>query len=179
MPYIRQEDRKALNHREAATTGELNYMISRLCDDFVLLNRGGLSYAALNEVIGVLACVQQELYRRVVVPYEDMKMQNNGDVFNAVDEVEAIRQLVNPPDEPIAVKPEGVFRHQYDNFALTPEHEAYHIDFDRDDEGNAVGLLSPNKDCPFCRSTIGAKLGFRDAVAKEKEHGQTKPRRGY
>ena len=89
MPYIDQDKRVALRSRAPATPGELNYVISRLCDDFMLLNGGGVSYEGLNEVIGVLACVQQELYRRVVAPFEDMKMQDNGDVFNAVDEVGA------------------------------------------------------------------------------------------
>lgn len=105
MPYIEQKQRKDLNDGEPPiTAGRLNYVISRLCDDFIMADGMGLSYDTLNEVIGVLACVQQELYRRVVAPYEDMKMQDNGDVFNAVDEVEAMGQLVDPPNETIAVK---------------------------------------------------------------------------
>jgi len=39
------------------------------------------SYAELNEVIGVLECAKQELYRRVVAPYEDGKAKINGDVY--------------------------------------------------------------------------------------------------
>jgi hypothetical protein len=85
----------------------LNYTISRLCDDFITYN--SLNYETLNKVIGVLACVQQELYRRVVAPYEDFKMQENGDVFNAVDEVEAMGQLVDPPEEPTAAKHECLY----------------------------------------------------------------------
>ena len=165
MPYLSQEDRKALARgSDPVTVGQLNYVISRRCDDFIMAV--GLSYDTINEVIGVLACVQQELYRRVAAPYEDQKMQDNGDVFNAVDEVEAMGQLVDPPKEPSVTKPG-------DRFQLTPDHEAYHIDYEPDDEGNKVAILSANKDCPFCRFTLGAMLNFHNAVAKEKEHGQT------
>jgi hypothetical protein len=40
-----------------------------------------LSYSKINEVIGVLECAKQELYRRVASPYEDSKKEANGDVF--------------------------------------------------------------------------------------------------
>lgn len=33
------------------------------------------------QILGVLSCVQQEFYRRVVAPYEDQKCRENGDVF--------------------------------------------------------------------------------------------------
>lgn len=33
-----------------------------------------------NEVIGVLACVQMELYHRVTRPYEEGKIEENGDL---------------------------------------------------------------------------------------------------
>ena len=39
------------------------------------------SYHAYNEIIGVLECVKQEFYRRMVAPYEDKKCEENGDVF--------------------------------------------------------------------------------------------------
>jgi len=40
----------------------------------------GLCYKTLNEVIGVLECAGQEFYRKVVVPYEDLKRLKNGPV---------------------------------------------------------------------------------------------------
>lgn len=33
---------------------------------------------------------------------------------------------------------------------LSPEHEAYHVDHDYDDAGNAVATHGSNKDCPYC-----------------------------
>ena len=82
MPYIPEYDRKILFDRKAMKPGELNYLLTRECDDYI--TRKGLSYNNLNEVMGVLACVQAELYRRVAAPYEDKKCRENGEVyFNA------------------------------------------------------------------------------------------------
>jgi hypothetical protein len=41
----------------------------------------GLSYKSINDVIGVLECVKQEFYRRIAVPYEDKKIEQNGDIY--------------------------------------------------------------------------------------------------
>lgn len=85
MPYIKKEDRKYLDRQIGAlskrilTEGELNYVISQLAHQSV--KTWGLGYANLNKIIGVLECAKIEFYRRVVVPYEDMKRRENGDVF--------------------------------------------------------------------------------------------------
>jgi len=39
------------------------------------------NYADYNEVIGVLECVKQELYRKVISKYEDKKEKENGTVW--------------------------------------------------------------------------------------------------
>lgn len=81
MPYIDQADRDALephSDREAMTPGELNYQITCLCDGYLA---GNLNYQAINDVQGALACVMSETYRRIAVPYEDLKCELNGDVF--------------------------------------------------------------------------------------------------
>jgi len=52
--------------------------------DKLVKNRGISAvnnYADYNEVMGVLECVKQELYRRLIVPYENKKKEENGDVF--------------------------------------------------------------------------------------------------
>jgi hypothetical protein len=81
MPYIKQEDRKRIRKTQSPeTAGELNYMITQLCDDYI----GGypnLRYAKVNEIIGVLECAKQEFYRRVIAPYEDQKRLENGDAY--------------------------------------------------------------------------------------------------
>ena len=82
MPYIKQEDRDQLNNDPLtpANEGEMNYVISDLLDDY--LSAYGLNYANVNALVGVLECAKLELYRRIAAPYEDKKIQENGDVYN-------------------------------------------------------------------------------------------------
>ena len=81
MPYIDQDARRRLEvGGQPETAGELNYAITRLVDEY-LQSRGGLRYAHLNEVVGVLECAKLELYRRLAVPYEDQKLAENGDAY--------------------------------------------------------------------------------------------------
>lgn len=81
MPYIPQEDRgKVIDNGYARTVGELNYLITQSCLDY-LGKYMSPTYASCNEVMGVLECVKQEFYRRVAAPMEDRKCDMNGDVF--------------------------------------------------------------------------------------------------
>ncbi len=83
MPYIDDNARTRLaGGAPPETAGELNYAITRLVDDF-LVRQGPLRYTHLNTAIGVLECAKLELYRRVVVPYEDVKIREAGDVYHA------------------------------------------------------------------------------------------------
>jgi hypothetical protein len=82
MPYVKQSDRPRLNAGgPASNAGELNYAITRLVDAY--LSTKGVSYAHLNEVVGVLECAKLELYRRIVAGYEDKKIADpdNGEVY--------------------------------------------------------------------------------------------------
>ncbi len=81
MPYINPEDRLHIlaDEKSINTPGELNYFISTLINWYI--NEKGKNYATLNEVIGVLECAKLELYRRIAAPYEDSKIQQNGDVY--------------------------------------------------------------------------------------------------
>ena len=79
-PYIPQERREDAYLRPA-TAGELNYCITRIMNYYLGCNHFQPSYVAYNEVMGVLECVKQEFYRRMVAPYEDKKCEENGDVF--------------------------------------------------------------------------------------------------
>jgi hypothetical protein len=86
MPYITPEARARLeNGGKPENAGELNYAISRLIDDF-LVRKGGLRYAHLNEVVGVLECAKLEVYRRLAAPYEDQKRQETGEVYKSAAE---------------------------------------------------------------------------------------------
>jgi len=55
--------------------------------DAYLAQKGPIRYANINEVIGVLECAKLELYRRIAVPYEDVKKEQSGDVYNIATEV--------------------------------------------------------------------------------------------
>ena len=80
MPYIDSAIRASLEDGRVPTkAGELNYLISRLVDSFIMGK--GLSYASINEAIGALECAKLELYRCVAAPYEDHKARENGEVY--------------------------------------------------------------------------------------------------
>lgn len=76
MPYISKAARQLA--RRPATAGELNYILTRQVDSYL---GHEYNYDRLNEVIGVLECAKLELYRRIVAPYEDVKIAENGDVY--------------------------------------------------------------------------------------------------
>jgi hypothetical protein len=87
MPYIKQDRRKELDTLMATgeiniadvSAGDLNYLMSCALDEYIEAH--GKSYDTINKVIGVLECVKLELYRRVAAPYEDTKIEENGDVY--------------------------------------------------------------------------------------------------
>jgi hypothetical protein len=79
VPYITQDRRTALVWDDKLSIGDVNFLITNQLQEY--LEQEGLSYKTLNEIIGVLECAKQEFYRRVVVPYEDKKKEENGDVY--------------------------------------------------------------------------------------------------
>lgn len=87
MPYIKQEDRdkwcnddigEVAGNCECA--GDLNYIFTKIAHEY--LNRKGLRYQNINDVIGALEGAKLELYRCVAAPYEDQKIEQNGYVSN-------------------------------------------------------------------------------------------------
>jgi hypothetical protein len=83
VPYIDQAARERLAQgARPETAGELNYALTRLVDQY-LVDKGGIRYAHLNEVVGALECAKLELYRRLAVPYEDGKIREAGDVYQS------------------------------------------------------------------------------------------------
>lgn len=86
MPYIESDRRKFLTSKtyqelldisDQMTAGDLNFMISTL-----LWYRfaKAQSYQTGNEIIGILECVKLEYMRRILAPYEDQKIKDNGDI---------------------------------------------------------------------------------------------------
>jgi hypothetical protein len=79
MPYIKQEDRQHLAYGNIPTSpGELNYEITNLIK---LYWNDHPNYQGINDILGALEGAKLEFYRRVVVPYEDTKIKENGDVY--------------------------------------------------------------------------------------------------
>ena len=90
MPYIKQEDRLKFHYdleeidypKEvgviAENAGDLNYAITMILKSY--LEKKGENYATHNEIVGMLECCKQEWIRRKVSPYEDKKIEENGDV---------------------------------------------------------------------------------------------------
>jgi hypothetical protein len=84
MPYLSEGVRASLNDgRVPSEAGELNYLVTKLCDSFLI--KTGLSYKNINQAIGALECAKLELYRRVASPYEDKKSRENGDVYVSIN----------------------------------------------------------------------------------------------
>jgi len=87
MPYIKMEDREKYEEvlgdvidtlKELPVErvdGEINYIFTKILKEVYPLR-----YFHVNRAIGVLECCKQEFYRRVAAPYEDTKIEENGDV---------------------------------------------------------------------------------------------------
>jgi len=88
MPYIKQERRPEIDklleplikHLESipieAQDGTVDYVITKIIKRIYQPK----NFFTLNRALGVLIAVIQEFYRRVVAPYENKKMIENGDV---------------------------------------------------------------------------------------------------
>jgi hypothetical protein len=73
------DDQDPQTDTRPVNSGELNYKITKLCIEYLAV--WGLSYTRINDVLGALEGAKQEFYRRVAIPYENGKTQDNGDVY--------------------------------------------------------------------------------------------------
>lgn len=85
MPYVKPvPNREAIDpHIQPLSenindVGDLNYAMTRLALRFILAK--GLNYEQINATMGVFLAAVLEMYRRVGVPYEKLKIFQNGDV---------------------------------------------------------------------------------------------------
>ena len=88
MPYVPQGSRRDLSPWAPAfarTEGELNFQLTSLLVEYIEEN--GLSYERIGDVEGALQNASKEFARRVTAPYEDLKIQENGDVYEPVLEL--------------------------------------------------------------------------------------------
>jgi hypothetical protein len=85
MPYITKDQREEVRidyrDRMPNDAGELNYTLTIVCLDY--LSNKGERYATMNDVVGALESCKLEMYRRLVSPYEDEKIKENGDVYSS------------------------------------------------------------------------------------------------
>jgi len=87
MPYIKKQDRAKWTKIIAeivgmlkqlpqdSVDGDLNYLFTS-----IILNSYEQKYFNYNRAMGMLECCKQELYRKVIGPYENEKIAENGDV---------------------------------------------------------------------------------------------------
>lgn len=93
MPYIPKQDRGKYNDaiNDLATclndlcgdtlSGELNYILFRLAKLLCNPESGGKrNYARMAVVSSAMSEAQAEFRRRIMAPYEDEKIKENGDV---------------------------------------------------------------------------------------------------
>ena len=80
MPYIAKAERVALYETgaRAKTPGQLNYFITLLIEEYWTDHP---NYQGINDIVGALEGAKLEFYRRIAAPYEDTKIQLNGDVY--------------------------------------------------------------------------------------------------
>ncbi len=87
MPYIKKNQRSPIDklidplisHLRSLPIedqdGSLNYAVTK-----IIKRLYPQKYFHYNRALGVLTAITQELYRRVIGPYEDTKIKENGDV---------------------------------------------------------------------------------------------------
>ena len=81
MPYISKVRRSAIEvlGETPTTAGQLNFALTKLVLRYLRLK--GKAYATFNDIVGALEQAKDEFQRRVVHPYEDQKIKENGDVY--------------------------------------------------------------------------------------------------
>ena len=82
MPYIKQESRQKMDEVVDAmveagvlANGDLNYILYKFCKYYIKP-----SYGNYKNFCGELNECATEIRRRMTAPYEDVKIEENGDV---------------------------------------------------------------------------------------------------
>jgi len=83
MPYVNREVRNELREQNGRRVpnnpGELTFRITTVILEYLQFR--GLSYQTISDIIGALEQAKDEFRRRVVHPYEEEKLLENGDVY--------------------------------------------------------------------------------------------------
>ena len=82
MPYISEQRRQDLLEGAGyEDIGELVYAITEECIEYFDTFAGEHQFATHNAIVGALECAKMEWYRRMTVPYENKKIESEGDVY--------------------------------------------------------------------------------------------------
>lgn len=96
MPYIKQNQRELLDVNihdllhYIGHKGDLNYVICQIVGSLILRDEG-ISYLQISEWIDGVHDAECELRRRLLEPYENDKITENGDVSSFVEILEKMR----------------------------------------------------------------------------------------
>lgn len=83
MPYITEEEKRELEAgKPIKTAGRLNYTLTMVIKNYWV--NSSRRYSEINDILGALEGAKQEFYRRVAVPYEEIKIRSNGDVYDGI-----------------------------------------------------------------------------------------------
>jgi hypothetical protein len=97
MPYVDEPNRELLDPyieelgSHIGSVGDLNYIVTRLTLKHLI--RQGLNYGNFDAEMGMFLCALLEMYRRVGVIYEDLKIKQNGDVPEYAEIEHQVRKL--------------------------------------------------------------------------------------
>lgn len=90
MPYIKELERKKLENnlnllidqlkKETKDGTDKNGVVTYAIYKIIMNLYGDGNYEILSNAIKVLESVKLEYYRRVITPYENMKIYENGDI---------------------------------------------------------------------------------------------------
>jgi len=95
MPYIEDKMKKemadSINDLSMwiQSKGDLNYVICELVGRFILDD--DLTYTKISEKIDAVHDAEAELRRRILVPYEELKIDENGDVPSFIQILEQMK----------------------------------------------------------------------------------------
>ncbi len=84
MPYIKEKDKREMYNaiqdlqNFVISKGDLNYAICELVGRLIINDE--ISYTKISEWIDAVHDAEAELRRRLLVPYEELKKAENGDV---------------------------------------------------------------------------------------------------
>ncbi len=83
VPYIKKSIREQFGINKLfncySDVGELNYVLTIVIKEY--MQEKGLNYTVANGIVGALECCKHEFQRRILDPYEDKKIKENGDVY--------------------------------------------------------------------------------------------------